>query len=209
MTTTLSTMRSRIADDLNRDDLDTQIDKAINRAITFYEKEEFWFKETTGSFNTIANQQTYGTADGVPTDIKLIYDDVKIVLSSSFRPKLRQRTFDYIQQRDIGSLTSQPLDWCWYQNKIYLYPPPNGSWQIILPYLKLYTPLSQDTDTNDFLTYAEDLIEARASWWLYTRLLKDYDAANIAKAEETESLQAMREKSRQYQSTNKITATHF
>ena len=43
---------SRIADDLNRADLNTQIGVAVNRAITHYQSERTWFNETTDTFTT-------------------------------------------------------------------------------------------------------------------------------------------------------------
>lgn len=205
---TLAQMRSRIADDLNRSDLNVQIDKSINRAISFYEKEEFWFRETTSTFSTIINQEGYGTADSLPSDI-LEIDYAKLILSSTVHQELEKRPFAYIQQLNAGRATGDPTDYAWYQNKLYLYLIPNSVKTITLFYRKSYSVLSADSDTNDFTVYAEDLIEARASWWIYSRILKDYDAANIAKAEENEVLQALREKSRQYQSTNLITATEF
>jgi hypothetical protein len=55
-------MKDRIADELMRDDLTTQIAAAINDAILIYQKEQFRFNETfTASFRTNVGQQNYTT----------------------------------------------------------------------------------------------------------------------------------------------------
>lgn len=205
---TLQQMRSRIADDINRTDLNSQIDKAINRAITHYEKNRFFFNETTGLFSTINGQASYGTADGLPSDIKEI-DVATITLSSTFIPTLTRRTYQYIQKYNIGNILGQPYDYAWYQGKLYLYFTPNNVWPVTLSYQKSYGTLSADSDTNDFLTYAEDLIESRASWWVYTRILKDRDSANDSKAEEMDALASLLGKTDKLISTGRITASDF
>ncbi len=205
---TLLEMRSRIADDMLRTDIDTQINKAINRAIVHYEKERFWFQETTGTLATVSGTQSYGTADGLPSDIKEI-DAAKITIAATNKYVLTPRNYRWILDIDTGAFQSQPYDWAWYRSKVFLHPIPNGVWTITLSYQKSYTTLSADADTNDWTVYAEDLIEARASWWLYSRVIKDQDLAGTAKAEETDALSALREKTRKLVSTGNIKATDF
>lgn len=205
---TLTQMRSRIADDLNRSDLNTQIDKAINRAIVYYAKDRFWFNETTGTVATVASTQAYGTAQSLPTDI-LAIDTVKITISSTDKPVLTPRTYQWLQDTDQNAITGQPTDWAWYKSSLYLYPTPNAAWTVTLSYMKSYSELSADADTNDWTTSAEDLIEARARWWLYSRVIMDYDAANVAKSEENDVLYAMRVKTGSLLSTNYIRPVSF
>ncbi len=206
---TLAQMRSKIADDLNRSDLSTQIDRAINRAITHYESEMFWFQETTGTFSTIANQQSYGTADSLPSDIKEINDPVKITITSTFLPDLKRISFAELLQKDIGAFASQPDEWAWYQAKMWFYPRPNAVWTVTLRYQKSYTALSADADTNDWTTYAEDLIEAHACWDLYAHLLQDDKQASTFEARELRALKALQEKNRKLVSTGYIRPTTF
>jgi len=207
---TLVQMRSRIADDLNRSDLNTQIDLAINRAIEYYyNKERFWFNETSGTFATIANQEAYGTADGIPSDIAEI-DYMQITLSSTNKPDLDERTFNWIQDRNVGRATGDPTDFAWYQNKIYLYLIPNQVRTITVFYKKTYADLSLDADTNDYTAYAEDLIEARATAWLNKRVLKDYESSSINERDEADALSALRERtSTMIGGTGQIQATDF
>jgi hypothetical protein len=198
-------MRSRIEDDLDRTDLSTQITKAINRAIEYYESERFWFSEKVGTFVTIANQSNYGTADGAPSDIAEI-DYVEITLSGKEYP-LTDRSYTYIKDRIGADVTGEPSDFAYYQEKFYFYPIPNAVRTITISYQQKYAELSADGDTNDFTTDAEDLIEARARWWIYSRIIKDQEQANIAKAEEADALQNLRIKTEKL--TGVITSTSF
>lgn len=187
---TLAQMRSRIADDLDRSDLSSQIDKAINRAIKYYQGRRFWFNETTGTFTTVADQRTYGSADGLPSDIVEI-DFLKIALTSLDDP-ITPRTYSWIENIDLGNnLTGEPTDYALYQEKVYLYPIPDATYTITVSYQQSYSELSSDSDTNDWTTEAEDLIEARARWWLYTRVIQDREMAADAKAEEREALKML------------------
>jgi hypothetical protein len=209
MASTLASMRTRIADHINRTDLNSNITDAINRAIRFYyDLEEFWFTETSGTFSTVASQEAYGTADSIPSDINNI-DYVKITISSTNHQILTPRTFDWIQSMNQGRSTGDPTDYAWYQNKFYFYLIPNSVKTITVFYTKTYTDLSADADTNDFLTYAEDLIEARAKWWICSEIIDNEKKAAKSKALETEALIALRTKSDKKKATNKIEPTCF
>lgn len=65
-------MRNKIEDDLNRTDLTTQVNREINRAIRKYASMPFWFSGKKLNFALSANQQSYDTSDGLPSDIRII-----------------------------------------------------------------------------------------------------------------------------------------
>lgn len=210
MTTYLSDITSRIADDLNRSDLTTQTYTAVNRAIKHYEKEPFWFKETTGTFVTIASQQSYGTADGLPSDISRI-NRLEITLSAG-RYFLTPRNINWIQNQNPNGATGDPTDYAWWQNKIWLSLTPNQVNTITAYYTKTYADLdiaNPTSSANDWLTYAEDLIEARARKWIYARILKDPDNAALAAQEEMEALNALLDKNEGHTAQAAITPTVF
>jgi hypothetical protein len=207
MSTTLSTMRSRIADDLNRSDLSTQIDKAINRAITFYEKEHFWFNESVDTFATVASQSSYGTSDGVASDIaEIIYMEIAIGTQNwSLNPK----SYHYIRGMIGMGYAGDPYNYAINQQKIWVYPIPSQVRTITITYQSRQAELTSDSDTNNFLTYAEDLIESRARGWLYGHVIKDQSLANISYQEEKEALDALRTKTGKLLSTGFIEPTQF
>lgn len=206
---TLAVVRARIADDILRSDLNSQIDIAINRAIEYYyNKKRFWFNETSSTFSTIANQEAYGTADGTPTTL-LEIDYVKITLSTNNQPDLTKKTFDYIQQRNSGRATGDPSEYAFYGDKFYFSLIPSAVRTITVFHTKSYTELSADSDTNDFTVNAKDLIEARARWWICMRIIGDDKAAAMAKNEEMEALTALEERTRLIKSSGQITPTSF
>jgi len=200
-------MQQRIADDLNRTDLTAQIKKAINRAIRFYQKEPFWFKETSATFNTVAAQKTYTTTDTSITDIDRIHFMRAVINSAIY--KITEKPLSFIENRNPNFAQGIIRYYAWWANTIYFYLVPNQIWTVTIYYTKKYTDLSADSDTNDWTTYAEDLIESRARAWLYSRILKDQANAVMAQAEEEQNLQALRDISEGYVAEARIPATIF
>lgn len=197
-------MRTRIVTDLSRDDIASDVTDAINRAIKHYESEPFWFKETNDTFSTVASQKAYDSSDGVATDIEEIHY-AEITLGDDF--ELTRRDMSWIEQRDNDN-TGDPTVYALWQGEIWLYPTPNQVRTVTLYYTKSYAALSADADTNDWLTEAEDLIEARARWWLCKRKLKMFPQAQEAKLEELEALEALRKKN-ENRASQSIVPTRF
>lgn len=191
MTSTFLQMQQRIADDLDRTDLNAQIKLAINRAIKHYQTEPFWFKETATTFPVVVNQEEYsfGTG-GVPSDVEMI-DIMECLVSGSKAPIIEITPFE-LEAKQSSTNTGVPTEFAQYANKFKFYPIPNQSATILIKYTKNYTDLSADADTNDWLTYAEDLIEARARWWVNIRVIKDVAAANDDALQESIALDALR-----------------
>ncbi len=209
MSSTFLQMQQRIADDLDRTDLTTQIKKAINRAIMHYQTEPFWFKETSTSFSAVSGQEEYvmGTG-GVPTDIEMI--DILERQYNGTKTKMTPITPDELEAKQSLQATGIPDEYAQYQNRFKLYPIPNQSGiTILIKYTKNYTELSADTDTNDWLTYAEDLIEAKSRWWLNTRVIKDASAALDDEKEEMKALDALRTLNTHKTGAGRIIPTSF
>lgn len=198
-------MKTRIADDLKRSDLATQIGVAINRAIEFYEKDRFFFNETSGTFVTVSGQESYGSADSIPSTIAEI-DDVTLTQSSTNIFPLDKTSFSSIRDLNSGGTTATgvPMDYAYYTEKFWLSPIPNGVYTVTVYFKKTYTQLSADGDTNDWTEEAEDLIEARARWWVNKRIIKDYEAAAEAKGEELEALSSLQSKTTMLISTGSV-----
>lgn len=206
---TFAQMRSVIADDLDRSDMTTQINRAINRAISYYQKERFWFNETTGTFSTIASQSSYGSSDGIPTDIAEI-DYMEVTNATNDKPEIRlaESVDEIMKLIGAGGTSSYPEQYVYYQEKFYFYPIPTAVKTITVYYQQKYAELSSDSDTNDWTTYAEDLIEARACWWIYTRILKDAEQASMYKAIELDALDSLQAQTGKLLRTS-ITPTEF
>jgi hypothetical protein len=201
---------SRITDDLARaDDLTIQIGTAINRAIRHYSSESFWFNEASATMSTVAGQQTYTTAHGLASYIREIHN-LRLNNGSGTLSPLYRRSLTWLLDNNISGTTTQgePTDFVWFDNTLYLYPTPGAVYVTTLYYTVGYADLTTG-QSNDFTTEAEDLIEARASWWIHSRVLKDYDAAKIAKAEEIDALENLRARSDRLLITGRLSPSYL
>lgn len=188
---TFAEMKTRISDDINRSDLDTQIGVAINRAISKYKSEPFWFTEAIQSFTLAANTKSYDSNNSLyPSTVGRI-QSLTVNINSSNYP-LTPVTLQQYQEMNISDDTGDPEYFTQFSNKLYLYPVPDASVTATVYYTKTFAALSASADTNEFLSYAEDLIESRASWWVNSRIIKDETAAAMDKAAEIEALKTLR-----------------
>lgn len=208
--TTFANMKTRIADDLNRSDLTTQIGREINRAIKHYESEPFWFKQTSSTCATVANQQTLSTSDVSPLPSTIKEIDYVEITSGSNVYKLDRKSIQEILDLTFSSTDKgEPTSYSLYQNKFYFHPIPDAIYTITIYFTKSYTALSADSDENDWTTEAEDLIEARAEKVIYRKILKDKIAADDMEILESQALENLRAKSSSLQSTGSLQPTQF
>lgn len=196
-----------MADDLDRTDLSTQIKKAINRAIKHYEKEPFWFKDSSDTFPTVVGQKIYDSGDGLATDIgRITYAEI---LQGTAKYELVAKDISWIQSQNPDDAQGLPNYYARYGSDIWLCLVPNQVMTVTIYYKKKYTELSADADTNDWTTEAEDLIEARARWWIYKRIIMDKVQADEAKMEEIEALEALRSKNEDHAAGTYVEPTVF
>ena len=196
---TFAELQAFIADDIDRTDLNSQIQNAINRAISHYSTEGFYFQETNGTFSLVSGTSVYGTAEGIPSDIREI--NYLEITTNGFNYEVFKRSLDYILNTDPTNYDGDPTDYAWYQQEIWFSPNPNAVRTITVYYDKEYTDLSADTDENDFTTIsiATDLIRARAEWILYKQILHDKDSSADAKELEMDAYQMLMDQTENFQ----------
>jgi len=190
--TTFANLKSRIEGYLDRTDINSEIGTAINKSIEFYSKYPFWFAETSTTFSTVADQETYGTGDGLPSDLRrIVY--LKITISGSDYD-LKERPIGWLQDQDPSNNSGQPEYYVFYGSKIYLYPIPDDAYTVTIFYKKNYSALSADGDENDFTTneQAISLIEAHTLWRIYKYVLHDKEEAEDAKDAIRNEFQALK-----------------
>ena len=180
---TYGTMQSRIADDIARTDLTSQIRTAILNAIVYYSVERFWFNQGVATAATVDAQQNYD----LPSDF-IAADSLRITVNSSVYD-LFPRTKQYIDQLTVtASHEGQPSDYAIYAEDFWLWPIPDAVYTLTLAYHKKFAVLSASADTNAWMVEAEQLIRNRAEWELYGTLLRDIAMANACKSMELEAL---------------------
>lgn len=203
-------LQTSISDYLNRSDLTNQIKTAINRAIASYSTHDFYFTQTgPTTFSTIANQQVYAVADGIPDYMREI--SYMRLTSGTAYYEIDPRTLVYILQHQPNANPGMPYDYCFWGKKIYLNPIPDAIYVITLWYRRTYVEMTVGSDTNDFTTNIEglNLIEAKALWWLNTYIIKDKDGAAENLEMESNALSVLSTIGNNLQATERLQPTDF
>ncbi len=172
--TTLATMKDRIARELRRSNIETQIGEAITTAIDAYQTERFAFAEEIFDFDTVANQEFYDESDSASIPLIVELDYVKILISDAVYT-LRYETperMEFLSQNETQ--TGQPLVYSRYASKLRLYPVPADVYTIrIGAHLRYPAPAADATTGNFWMTTAERLIRCRAKYELYAHVTRD------------------------------------
>ena len=165
----LATMKSRIARELSRADLTSQIADAINDAIVIYQKEKFRFNETVPNapitFNTVVGQAYYDlTAE--PNIGTLFHIDYMLLQIGNARyyitPEDPKRLKIYNQ---VNTMFGQPLWRAYEGNQIILSPVPSNVWPIEIGLFKRVAAPATDAEVgNPWMTDGERLIRSRAKY---------------------------------------------
>ena len=169
-----SELKTDISNYLGESYLDTQVGDAINRAIRFYQRRRFWFNEESTSITLTASDPV---VPSLPSDFQYEIPDGGLVIvdnQSYYRlRKVGNAEYDANNTQGIGRPTM-------YRNRdsqleVYFYP--DQAYTLNLYYVKNYTALSADGDSNDFTNNAEELIKNKALAYLYETYRKDAEKA--------------------------------
>ena len=116
-------LQARIADELSRTDLTSEIALEIASAIEWYQYENFpWNEASTVPFNTVTGQRYYP----LPANFLRVTDALSQI--GNYTYKLHAVTEQYIDRIDWGDVfwTSYPIIFSLWSNQIRLFPPPQG-----------------------------------------------------------------------------------
>lgn len=187
-------MKARIADELMRNDLTSQIAYAITTAIDAYENERWHFNESRAlTFSTVDGQEFYTSSDDA--DIALIQKiDYVMCYQGNIPYELRYaKPADMEAQSVNGTQEGVPWEYTWYGNAIRLYPVPDQVYTIrIGASYKVAAPASDSEASNPWMTHAERLIRSRAKLELALHVLKDQDLAATMSAAVTEAWEQLK-----------------
>lgn len=170
---TLGDLKARIADELLKRNLTTQIAQHIARAIEHYAGRRFWFN--TGR---MVGAAVAPDADGyvaLPTGTRII-DQIMVGTIV-----LEQRDPELIEQWLTSPGVGEPYDYAVAGDNIRLYPTPSGAVELVVVGTFDLAALSTDGSSNAWTNEAADLIDARARMTLYRDVLRDTDGVALAK----------------------------
>lgn len=206
-------MKARIADELARSDLTSQVAYAITDAIERYQPDRFWFNESRlVTLNTVAGTEFYTALTGDVSHIKDVYDidHMTIAIGGALR------TLDWIEPLDAeldsdgGSWTGQPHSYTIFDNKLRFVPVPNDAWTVrIAGHIKRAAPVSDDEANNVWMVEAERLIRARAKYNLALDVLRDTELAQTMAAAVTEAYDQLKGRTALHVGTGRIRSSDW
>jgi hypothetical protein len=198
---TYGEMQSNIQRFIRRDDLGTEIQDAIKRAIAYYSKENWpWTEVRSTSLTTTSGVKTVSLPSDFSTDVSLLMETP----ANTIYPVLK-KTIQEIEELYISdSLTQEPTIYAIWDDNIYLYPIPDDTYSLIFDYYGDLTELSNSSDTNSWTTKAEQLIEDRAIWWLATHVMRNPQLASEMRMSTLESYRQLRREATMRSSSGRI-----
>ena len=183
--TTKDALAARIADDLARSDLTTQIGNAIDDAIEHWKTTRFHFNETRAvTFTSVASQSIYTSSDSA--SIPLMFDvDTLYVTESGGTPELvgpngKKQDFDHVHDLILtGGGTGKPYMWAWFDRSIYVYPVPDSTSYTfrLTGAIEKAVPASGSEADNVWMTEAFALLRAHAKGLLYLHVIHNMEKA--------------------------------
>jgi putative flippase GtrA len=211
MANDLAQMKSRIADELARSDLTSQIAYAISDAISFYQNERFVFNESRDiTFKTVAGQDFYGVAANAGIPNVWSFDYLILYLGGIPWPIKRRTPLEVEILNNNGLVSGQPYNYAWYNKQIRLGPVPDGIYTIRFAGLITYAaPASDNEANNPWMIDAEKLIRSRAKYELALNVLQDTDMAQIMAAQTTEAFDQLKGAANQLTGTGEVSPTQF
>lgn len=181
----LTTMKARVASELRRSNITTQIASAISTAIAAYQGERWMFNEYRDkTFATVSSQEFYTSSDDADIGLLVKLDYMKLLNGNTpytLNPADPSTTETL---SDSGTITGQPTDYVWYQQRIRLYPVPDAIYTVRMAGVFIAAePATDGEASNPWMTTGERLIRSRAKWELAKHVLYDADlASNMAEA---------------------------
>jgi len=178
-------VRSRIADDINRTDLNSQINQQIVAAIRHYRTFPMFFNEKT---TTLSASQAYVA---LPADF-ITDDQLYIKISGYEIPMDKWPLWDIFDQRPTSG--GRPGAYCIYGNRFEFNRSCDQVYTLVERYiyeLSEVTLSASDDQTNEWLITGEDLIIYRAEKMIYSQILKDVPAAQRSNELEKEAFKGL------------------
>lgn len=186
MATTYGTLKSEIAADIDRDDLETQIGNAIIAAIRTVETTKLRFNN-----EVTTTTMTEGSAYLALPSAFFAMDSIKYD-AGSYQTILEWRTLAEIEQMDTqDGYTNPPLYYTISDNQIRLYPVPDDDYSTTIQFWETFTDPSADGDENEWINNARNYIKWKARSILAASALFDYEQANYFDAMAQRELQRL------------------
>lgn len=208
---TYGDMQARIADEIARADLTSQIQLAILSAIEYYKDDRFWFNEGEVSFYPTDDGLITGMlADHTPMSVTFGEIDEATITVSGSRNPIYQKSYEFIRNVVTQStITGQPGHYAIFDENVWYDVVPDSLYPITFSGLIYLATLTISASTNAWTNEAERLIRYRAKADLFAGVTRnDKEAQKMALMEEQE-LGKLRQKTIQKLSSGRLKARQF
>lgn len=172
---TLGDLKTRIADELARADLASQIALAITDAIDEACTHRFWFMEVRGLSLPLSASTAQYTSEDIAGLIEI--DRLALIVNGQ-RRTLRPSNDDTLDRWNDGTAPSgEPYAYSRYGDTLTLYPTPRATYTVLIDGLSRGLSLANDTDSNVWTTTGERYIRALAKRNVLADVIHDDSAA--------------------------------
>lgn len=204
-------MKDKIADQINRTDLTTQIAECISDAIKFYQPHRFIFSEGRDTtLSTVANQEFYTSTDDPLIGTLYAFDYITITIGTAKFDLPRYQPEDIEVLTQSGTQMGQPQCYSYYDYQLRLYPVPNTVYPLTIAAHQLIAAPAADTTTgNNWMTDAEKLIRCRARYELALNYTSDEKEMQFMTAAVTEAYDELKMRTNQLAGTGEVRPTRF
>lgn len=209
--TTLAIMKARIASEITRSDLTTQIANAISDAIAVYQSERFRFSDSPpnapATFNTVVNQSVYTASDLAGIGTLFHIDGVYALIGSMQQPLRREAPGDLFELNE-NTTGGPPTLYAYADNQLVLSPTPAGVYVMTLDAFRaVAAPASEDEANNPWMVEGERLIRARAKYEIAVHVTRNKMMADAMSPDEDARGAAWRAYNDLKRQTNRVNAT--
>ncbi len=190
---TLADLRARIADDLDRSDLTSQIDAAIRDAVEHYESERFVFNEVVGATATFSSSVDSIPLASLPVAFTRV-DRIRIDDGGADLVDLVPRDYAWLMAAQDARAVARPVEYCIYADRIQLDSRPDRDYAAILDGVRRISTASAATDSSAWFNDGKRLVRARAKAELYAHVIKEFPQAEAMAAVERREYRALKQK---------------
>ena len=208
---TLTALKARIADDIARSDLTSQIANAISDSITYYKNKRFYFNETrSATFATVDGQSSYSSSDDADIPLFNELDEVFLETSTS-KFRLRRRDPKEVEfLLDPTASEGQPTEYSYFARNFRLYPTPDAVYTIRpMGFIEVAAPATDDEADNVWMVNCFELLRCHAKVLLYIHVIKSTEQAALFSEAERAALAVLRQAGGQRMGIGRIESTDF
>lgn len=204
-------MKDKIADQIARSDLTTQIAETISDAIAQYQPHRFIFSETRDlSLSTVVGQEFYSSADDPLIGTLYAFDYITITIGTAKFDIQRYQPEDLELLTQNGTQQGQPYAFSYYDYQLRFYPVPSAVYPLtIAAHQQIVAPAADNTTGNPWMTDGEKLIRGRAKYELALNYTRNMAEAERMTAYVTEAYDELKARANNLAGLGLITPTQF